>query len=137
MRGTFTIIDQGAAKEVEISLAGTHLLLEPEALKASLGWELKREGLCQGSVCIPESADSELVQEGKVNLNTLAKLTSRPLAVNPDEQAAYLGISAEERGAQLSSLKAPDFTLPDLSGNPHSLSEHLGKKVLLVAYSSW
>ena len=32
---------------------------------------------------------------------------------------------------------APDFTLPDLEGRLHSLSEHRGKKVLLVTWASW
>ena len=47
------------------------------------------------------------------------------------------GVSAAERGARLNALEAPDFRLPDLSGAQHSLSEHRGKKVLLVAYASW
>ena len=33
--------------------------------------------------------------------------------------------------------KAPDFTLPDLDGRPHTLSGHRGKKILLVAWASW
>ena len=37
----------------------------------------------------------------------------------------------------LSSLKAPDFTLPDMSGKTHSLSDFRGKKVLLVTWASW
>ena len=32
---------------------------------------------------------------------------------------------------------APDFTLPDLAGHMHSLSDYRGKKVLLIAYASW
>ena len=32
---------------------------------------------------------------------------------------------------------APDFTLPDLAGQIHTLSDYRGKKVLLVAYASW
>ena len=46
-------------------------------------------------------------------------------------------MSAAERAKTLSSLEAPDFTLPDLDGRLHSLSEQRGKKVLLVAYASW
>lgn len=61
----------------------------------------------------------------------------RPLAVDRDEAVAYLGASAAVRAAQLASLRAPDFSLPDLEGRRHSLSEHRGKKVLLVAYASW
>ena len=44
---------------------------------------------------------------------------------------------AEERGRRLASLEAPDFTLPDLDGRLHSLSDHRGAKVFLVAYGSW
>jgi peroxiredoxin len=34
-------------------------------------------------------------------------------------------------------LDAPDFTLPDLTGAEHALSEHRGKKVLLATWASW
>ena len=45
--------------------------------------------------------------------------------------------TAADRGRRLASLEAPDFTLPDLDGRPHSLSDHRGAKVFLVAYGSW
>ena len=61
----------------------------------------------------------------------------RPIAVDESERVAYLGVSAEERGRRLASLEAPDFTLPDLDGRLHSLSDHRGVKVFLVAYGSW
>ncbi len=66
-----------------------------------------------------------------------AEAAGRPVAVDREERAAYLGIPAAQRAAALASLQAPDFTLPDLSGRPHSLSAQRGKKVLLVAYASW
>ena len=66
-----------------------------------------------------------------------AEAEGRPVAVDPEEAAAYLGVPARARAAALASLEAPDFTLPDLDGRLHSLSEHRGKKVLLVAYASW
>jgi hypothetical protein len=66
-----------------------------------------------------------------------AETSGRPVAVDLDEHAAYLGISAAQRAKALASLEAPDFTLPDLAGRPHSLSAQRGKKVLLVAYASW
>jgi peroxiredoxin len=34
-------------------------------------------------------------------------------------------------------LEAPDFTLPDIDGQLHSLSDFLGKKVFLVTWASW
>lgn len=66
-----------------------------------------------------------------------AEAEGRPVAVDPEEGAAYLGVPARARAAALASLEAPDFMLPDLDGRLHSLSEHRGKKVLLVAYASW
>jgi len=66
-----------------------------------------------------------------------AEAAGRPVAVDLDERAAYLGISASLRAKSLASLEAPDFTLPDLDGRVHSLSQQRGKKVLLVAYASW
>jgi hypothetical protein len=66
-----------------------------------------------------------------------AQASGRPVAVDLEERAAYLGVSAEERGRRLASLEAPDFTLNDLDGHPHSLSDYRGKKVFLVAYGSW
>ena len=66
-----------------------------------------------------------------------AEADGRPVAVDPEEGAAYLGVPARARAAALASLEAPDFTLPDLDGRLHSLSGHRGKKVLLVAHASW
>jgi hypothetical protein len=66
-----------------------------------------------------------------------AEASGRPVAVDHDERVAYLGVSAADRAKTLASLEAPDFRLPDLDGRLHSLSEHRGKKVLLVAYASW
>jgi len=75
-------------------------------------------------------------REGVV-LAKRAETAGRPVAVDHDERVAYLGVSARERATALASLEAPDFRLPDLDGRLHSLSEHRGKKVLLVAYGSW
>ncbi|MCC7122956.1 MAG: redoxin domain-containing protein [Gammaproteobacteria bacterium] len=35
------------------------------------------------------------------------------------------------------SLEAPDFTLPDLDGRLHSLSDYRGKKVFLFSWGSY
>jgi peroxiredoxin len=37
----------------------------------------------------------------------------------------------------MQSLRAPDFTLPDLEGRPHALFDYRGKKVFLVFWASW
>jgi hypothetical protein len=48
----------------------------------------------------------------------------------------YFGLRADERET-LSSLTAPDFTLPDMQGKLRSFSDFRGKKVLLVTWASW
>ena len=76
-----------------------------------------------------------MLDERGIDLAGFAALLGRPLALDVEERAAALGTGAADRNAQLESLEAPDFTLPDLDGRPHSLSEHRGKKVLLIAYA--
>ena len=66
-----------------------------------------------------------------------AEAAGRPVATDLEEAAAFVGVSAQDRGKQLASLEAPDFTLPDLAGRSHALAAQRGKKVFLVAYASW
>ena len=89
-----------------------------------------------GAKVIVNDLGASLSGEG-VELAKLAEAAGRPVAVDRDERVAYLGVSAQERAKTLASLEAPDFTLPDLDGRLHALSQHRGTKVLLVAYGSW
>jgi hypothetical protein len=88
-------------------------------------------------MCVPLPAGSSLAAGGPLDLADVAGVLDRPLALDPAEGAAYLGSSARERADALASLTAPDFTLPDLAGRPHTLAEQRGKKVLLVVWASW
>ncbi len=137
MADSFTIFDHARASTVEATTRGGRVLLSSEALQTSLGWELKPEGFCRGEVCVPVREGSVTVQDGEIDLAAFAEHIGRAIAIDVEQRSAYVGASAAERGATLSSLVAPDFTLPDLDGKLHSLSEHRGKKVLLVAYASW
>ena len=133
----FTLIDEAHANMVEATIDGERVRVSPEALRAALGWELKPEGLCKGAVCVPVGRRNDPVNETGIDLVAFASLLDRPLALDGAERVACLGASAADRSARLASLAAPDFTLPDLDGKLHSLSDHRGKKVLLVAYASW
>ena len=132
-----TIIDAGRAVDVEARVERDRVLLSPEALRDALGWELHEGTLCNDAMCVPLPAGSLLAAGGPFDLTEIARALDRPLAVDVGERAAYLGASARERADALASLIAPDFTLPDLAGRPHSLAEHRGKKVLLVVWASW
>jgi len=133
----FTIIDDGRPADVPARVRGDQVCLSPQALEHALGWALKPEGLCRDNLCVPLRARASVETADGVDLAGVASALSRPLAVDVEARAAYLGVSAHERGHRLASLEAPDFTLPDLEGRLHSLREQRGKKVLLVAYASW
>jgi len=132
-----TVIDETHEAEVPATLDHGRVRLSADALRTALGWELKPQGLCKDERCIPLRGRKDLATDAGVDLAAVAELLSRPLALDLDERVACLGASAVERSAQLASLQAPDFTLPDLNGTRHSLSDYRGKKVLLVAYASW
>lgn len=133
----FTLLDETRATTVPATVAGEHVRIGTDAVHQALGWDLKPQGLCKADRCIPTSALQAAVHTDGIDLRALADVLGRPLALDLDERVACLGASARERGAQLAALEAPDFTLPDLAGRRHSLSEHRGKKVFLVAYASW
>ena len=138
MSESFTIIDsEQGAKAIEAKIADTHVRIAPDALQAALGWELKPEGLCRGELCVPVADRDALSSADGVDLEVFASALERPIALDLDERAAALGTPAADRLAQLGTLEAPDFELPDLSGAMHRLSDHRGKKVLLIAYASW
>jgi len=104
---------------------------------AVLRWELRLEGLCRAEVCIPLAGHRDAVDGEALNLARLAELIGRPLAVSVEDQAAYLGPQFERFGATVGQLEAPDFSLPDLDGRMHRLSDHRGSKILLAAWASW
>jgi len=133
----FTLIEQEGAREVAARVEGGRVLLSAEALREALGWELHEGTLCNDAMCVPLPAGSRLGEGGVFDLADVATTLDRPLAVDADAGAAFLGVSAGERAQTLGSLVAPDFTLPDLAGRPHTLSSYRGKKVFMVAWASW
>ena len=132
----FTLIDDGRSLEVAVTVGGGGIRLSAVALARALGWELTPEGLCRDGLCVPRRSTEARADDG-IDLAELAETLDRPLALDLTERAAYLGVPAPDRAGALASLTAPDFGLPDLDGRLHSLSEHRGTKVLLVAYASW
>lgn len=133
----FTILDGVEAVAVPLVPSQGRVALAPEALERSLGWRLEDEGLCRGDVCVPVRDRAALIQDGGVDLAALAEILGRPLVIDEEESAAALGTAARQRSQAMRSLQAPDFALPDLAGELHSLSHHRGSKVLLIAYASW
>ena len=132
----FVIIDDGRPVAVPAQVDGVEVRLPDGAVLAALGWEFKAEGLCRGDVCVPLRRGASRDPFG-LDLADIAEMLCRPLALDVEEGAAYLGAPVEERCLALASLEAPDFTLPDLGGRLHTLRDQRGRKVMLVAYASW
>jgi hypothetical protein len=136
-RSSFTVIDEHDAFEIEANIAGNRVTISRGTLAATLGWKLEDRGLCRGDACVPIAGVEGIVGPEGIDLVLLAERLGRPLALDLEHRVAALAAAAQDRGGALASLEAPDFTLPDLSGGMHSLSDHRGKKALLVAYASW
>jgi hypothetical protein len=133
----FTLIDEGRLSTTAVTIGDGSVRLRPDRLRSALGYELKPEGLCHGDTCFPVADRTSLANDDGVDLAQCADIVDRPLAIDVAERVAYMGVSAADRSARLASGEAPDFTLPDLDGRLHSLSDYRGRKVLLIAHASW
>ncbi len=132
-----TVIKDNEHIEVEAS-TGDRFLLQPEAFEALTGWTLKPEGMCRGDVCAPiYRKDQVLIADGSIDLVEAAPIIGLTAAADAPRGVAALGVSAGARGEAMTSLQAPDFTLPDMAGEPVSLHDFDRRKVLLLAWSSW
>ena len=136
---TTVLTESGEFSAAEAEGAGDALWLSAAEAEAATGWVAKTEGLCWGEVCVPLPAgrEREFVRGSRVNVAALWRHLGRPVAHSERGHVWALGDSARDRAATLYSLEAPDFTLPDPSGQPHSLSDYRGKKVFLVTWASW
>lgn len=127
------------AAEPLANRSGEDLWLSVESLHSATGWQLKSEGLCKDDACVPLSADRRetLVEGEAVNASGLWRALDRPVLHDASRSTWMLGEGAADRARKLESLEAPDFTLPDIEGKLHSLSDFRGQKVLLATWASW
>ena len=57
---------------------------------------------------------------------------------DPDEPLLHLSVASSSSGASVNiGEPAPDFTLQDLEGNYHTLSQSLGHPVILCYFATW
>jgi len=111
-------------------------------LKRATRFEVKPQGVCRDELCFPlpkAKHDAFILKDAGTtwfNMTAFAELVHQPVAHDAALATWYFGLRSDQR-QQLSSLQAPDFTLPDLQGKTHKLSDFRGKKVLLVTWASW
>lgn len=142
--GAVTVLYGDSAIEVEKTLADpTDLWVSPEDLTRINGFELKPEGACLDSICIPlkQDRDSEAFvrRDGQawVNVTALARKLDQPFVADHDAGVWSFGAIPATRGSFLTAAMAPDFALEDRAGNTVRLQDFRGKKVLLITWASW
>ncbi len=123
---------------VAVDVEGEGLWLDIASLPEASGWELKPEGVCRGDVCvpIPPARAPEFIHDARFNLRAFADHLSQPVVHESEAAAWVIGEAATDRASRLQG-PAPDFELPDISGAMHRLSDHRGKKALVVTWGSW
>src|SRR5947209_12866188 len=138
-----TIVYDDVATELSgANEEASQLWITTADLTRATHFELKPQGVCQEKLCfpIPKARKQEFLRNnaGKswFNLTAFAQLVRQPVAHDAALSTWYFGLRADQRQT-LSSLEAPDFTLPDINGKMHSLSDFRGKKVFLVTWASW
>ncbi len=148
-RGRRTIIYDGVVTEVSapsVSLPAPNsadLWVTLSDLTRATRFEVKRKGVCRDELCFPISKarrSAFFITRSQVtwfNLSEFGRLVRQPTAYDEKHSVWYFGPRTEVQNGYLASLKAPAFTLPDISGKMHSLADFRGKKVLLVTWASW
>jgi len=141
-----TVIFDGRATELSASspiAPSSDLWVTLDDLTRATGFVVKPEGVCRKELCfpLPKNRKAEfLVKRGNTqwfNLSAFARLLHQPVAHDDALSAWYFGPRPEVQNNYLGSLEAPNFTLPDMDGKPHSLSDFRGKKVLIITWASW
>src|SRR5215472_1664354 len=149
------VYDEVATDIAGARVDGAELWVTMPDLTRATHFELKPQGVCRDELCfpLPKERRGEFVREepfaegaqGKgstrwFHLTEFSRLVQQPFATNAQDKPVagnagaavwYFGLRADQR-VGLSSLDAPNFTLPDMAGKMHSLADFRGKKVLLV-----
>ena len=105
-------------------------------------FEVKPQGVCRDELCfpLPKARKQEFLNKnsGKTWFNMLAfaQLVHQPVAQDDALSTWYFGQRADQQ-QRLTSLEAPNFSLPDMKGKIHKLSDLKCKKVFLGSWASW
>jgi hypothetical protein len=101
---------------------------------AGTGWAPKPQGLCRGEVCVP--APDALRDDNTVDVTAAAQRLGMPIVHDATHGVWALG-SATTNGKALATATAADPTLLTRSGERFQLSSLRGRKVVLVAWSTY
>src|SRR5690242_2769835 len=110
---TVTIVSD-ATNQLAGDIVGGRVLVDVDALPATLGWTLKPEGLCRADTCVPVRDRDALFVGEHVDLVAAADAVGLATVVDADTGIVAVALDGEHRRAALESLTAPDVVLHDL-----------------------
>jgi len=138
------VIYDGVATEISASPeASKDLWVTMPDLKRATRFVVKPQGVCRDQLCfpLPKARKADFVAKRGAatwfNLSEFARLLKQPITMDDKHGVWFIGPRPDEQNSFLESLDAPNFTLPDMNGKPHSLTDFRGKKVLLLTWASW
>jgi hypothetical protein len=132
-----------AAPPASLAAEDSDLWVTLRDLMRATKFVLKPQGVCRDELCFPIPKGRRtafLSKQGSrtwFNLSEFARLLRQPVARDVENAVWYFGPRPGEQNGFVTSLVAPDFTLPDMKGRTHSLKDFRGKKVLLLTWASW
>lgn len=139
-----TVIYDGTISTVREALSGQEdLWLTLPTLTRVSGFVVKPQGACLDELCIPipKARKSAFLRQARgqrwFNLSELARVLHQPVVYDRPNNTWLFGARPDVRRKYLTTLDAPNFTLPDWRGRTRSLADFRGKKVLLITWASW
>jgi len=142
-----TVIYDGVATDVGVlpivSKNPAELWITTADLTRATKFEIKTQGVCRDELCFPIPKDKRaglVRKQGTTtifNLYEFASMVRQPIAFDLAHSVWFFGPRQAAQNDFVQTLEAPNFTLPDLSGKMHSLSDFRGKRVLLITWASW
>ena len=137
--GSTTVLHQGRRVTLEETGPGDRLLIRPEDLTRVNGFELKPEGACYESLCIPVRDELFVEADGQrwFDLTAFADLLEQPWVADVESRVWSFAEVPAKRSGMLVDAMAPDLELTDRQGSVVRLADLRGKKTLVVTWSSW
>ncbi len=129
---------------IEQTLADpSDLWVTPTDLTRVNDFVLKPEGACLEELCIPidQSEGSDIVlnrgDQKWFSLTAFARKLGQEYVADQETRVWSFGTIPVTRSSFLQNAKAPAFTLPNRRGEPVSLADFRGRKVLILSWASW
>jgi hypothetical protein len=137
--GSSTVLYQGKSIELTETGPGDKLLVRPADLTRINGFEVKPEGACYNSMCIPLNNKHFVDIDGTtwLDLEAFADHMGQAFVADTESRVWSFAEMPAKRDSMMQDAAAPDLEISDRQGNVLNLADLKGKKALIVTWSSW